>query len=151
MKADVCLNLTFFHPLSNDQLVSSSPLFLFADDVRLFIGNLGNEVNDNTLTEVFSAYPSFVKARVVRDKRTGKTKAFGFASFLDPNDAMKAFRDKHGMRQVMSQTVSECASSKLVIQALCLLKSFFSNSRRLESLCSACLFEFRAFTLKFTH
>lgn len=66
------------------------------NDVRLFVGNLGNEVSDDMLSNFFSAYPSFAKAKVVREKRTGKTKGFGFASFLDPNDAVKAFRDKHG-------------------------------------------------------
>ena len=48
------------------------------------------------MTGQLSAYPSFAKARVVRDKKTGKTKGFAFASFLDPNDAMKAFREKNG-------------------------------------------------------
>jgi hypothetical protein len=66
------------------------------NDVRLFIGNLGDEVGDQMLAAFFSAYPSFAKAKVVREKRTGNSKGYGFASFLDPNDAVKAFRDKHG-------------------------------------------------------
>ncbi|ESO07169.1 hypothetical protein HELRODRAFT_76581 [Helobdella robusta] len=66
------------------------------DDFRLFCGDLGNEVTDDVLNRVFSKYPSFQKARVIRDKRTNKTKGFGFASFKDPTDFMKAIRDLNG-------------------------------------------------------
>ncbi|PWA30644.1 hypothetical protein CCH79_00009293, partial [Gambusia affinis] len=34
-------------------------------------------------------YPSFLKAKVVRDKRTGKTKGYAFVGFKDPNDNMR--------------------------------------------------------------
>lgn len=67
-----------------------------ADDFRMFCGDLGNEVTEETLSRIFSAYPSFKKARVVRDKRTNKTKGFGFASFSDPNDFAKAMREVNG-------------------------------------------------------
>ena len=38
------------------------------------MGDLGNEVNDEVLQKSFQKYTSFVKAKVVRDKRTNKTK-----------------------------------------------------------------------------
>jgi len=57
---------------------------------------LGNEVNDNTLAKAFVKYPSFAKAKVIRDKRTQKTKGFGFVSFLDPFDCAKALKDMNG-------------------------------------------------------
>merc|ERR1712166_1363212 len=44
------------------------------EDHRIFCGDLGNEVNDNTLAKVFVKYASFAKAKVVRDKRTQKTR-----------------------------------------------------------------------------
>ncbi len=62
----------------------------------MFIGDLGVEVNDNTLTQAFNRYPSFQKARVVRDKRTGKTKGYGFVSFKDPTDFIKAMKEMNG-------------------------------------------------------
>jgi len=66
------------------------------DDFRLFCGDLGNEVTDDTLARAFNKYPSFQKARVVRDKRTNKTKGFGFVSFKDPNDFTRAMREMNG-------------------------------------------------------
>jgi hypothetical protein len=47
------------------------------NDFRLFCGDLGNEVNDDVLTKAFARFPHFNMARVIRDKRTGKTKGYG--------------------------------------------------------------------------
>ncbi|XP_072282237.1 RNA-binding protein 42 [Pyxicephalus adspersus] len=66
------------------------------DDFRIFCGDLGNEVNDDILARAFSRYPSFLKAKVIRDKRTGKTKGYGFVSFKDPNDYVRAMREMNG-------------------------------------------------------
>lgn len=53
------------------------------NDYRIFCGNLGNEVNDDVLANAFKKYQSFVKARVVRDKKTLKSKGFGFVSMMN--------------------------------------------------------------------
>jgi len=66
------------------------------NDNRIFCGDLGNEVNDNTLAKVFVKYSSFSKAKVVRDKRTQKTKGYGFVSFLDPFDCAQALKEMQG-------------------------------------------------------
>ena len=66
------------------------------DDFRMFCGDLGNEVTDETLQRAFSKYPSFVKAKVVRDRRSNKTKGYGFASFRDPVDFTRAMREMNG-------------------------------------------------------
>lgn len=66
------------------------------NDFRIFCGDLGNEVSDEILSNAFRKYPSFQKARVVRDKRTGKTRGFGFISFANSDDYIKAMREMHG-------------------------------------------------------
>ncbi|TKY52085.1 RNA-binding protein 42 [Spatholobus suberectus] len=66
------------------------------DDYRLFCGDLGNEVNDDVLSKAFSRFPSFNMARVVRDKRTGKTKGYGFVSFANPSDLAAALKEMNG-------------------------------------------------------
>lgn len=72
-------------------------LFLCLDDFRIFVGDLGNEVSDDALLRAFSKYPSLLRARVVRDRKTKKTKGFGFVSFKDPQDYLKAMREMNGM------------------------------------------------------
>jgi len=66
------------------------------DDFRVFIGDLGNEVNDDVLAHAFQKYPSFQRARVVRDGKSSKTKGYGFVSFRDPWDMTKALREMNG-------------------------------------------------------
>ncbi|KAK3107056.1 hypothetical protein FSP39_006010, partial [Pinctada imbricata] len=66
-------------------------------DFRIFCGDLGNEVTDEVLARAFSRYPTFLKAKVVRDKRTNKTKGYGFVSFRDPNDFVQAMRDMNAL------------------------------------------------------
>ncbi|KAJ3306131.1 RNA-binding protein 42 [Kappamyces sp. JEL0829] len=75
------------------------------DDYRLFAGDLGNEVNEDILTKAFAKYPSLLKTHVVRDKRTGKTKGYGFISFHDPDDYVKAMREMNG-KYVGSRPIS---------------------------------------------
>jgi len=65
-------------------------------DYRLFCGNLGNEVSDEVLANSFRKYPSFARSRVIRDKRTMKTRGYGFVSFLNANDYLKAFKEMNG-------------------------------------------------------
>ena len=63
---------------------------------RLFVGNLAGEVTDDSLLKAFSKYPSVQKARVVRDKRTTKSKGFGFVSFSDGSEYFQAAREMNG-------------------------------------------------------
>jgi RNA recognition motif-containing protein len=66
------------------------------DDFRLFVGDIGNEVSDAELAAAFAGYASFQRAKIVRDKFTSKSKGFGFVSFLDGFDMMKALREQQG-------------------------------------------------------
>ncbi|GAB2211424.1 hypothetical protein Droror1_Dr00024737 [Drosera rotundifolia] len=66
------------------------------NDYRLFCGDLGNEVNDDVLSKAFTRFPSFNMAKVIRDKRTGKTKGFGFVSFANPADLAAALKEMNG-------------------------------------------------------
>lgn len=63
---------------------------------RLFVGNLAGEVTDDSLKKAFARYPSLQKARVIRDKRTEKSKGYGFVSFSDGDDYFKAAREMQG-------------------------------------------------------
>ena len=53
------------------------------DDHRIFVGDLGNECNDDLLAQAFQHYKSFQKAKVVREKNSGKSRGYGFVSMLD--------------------------------------------------------------------
>ena len=63
---------------------------------RLFVGNLAGEVTDESLLKAFARYTSVQKARVIREKRTQKSKGYGFVSFSDGDDYFKAGREMQG-------------------------------------------------------
>ena len=66
------------------------------NDFRIFCGDLGNDVGDEVLTKAFSRFASFVKAKVVRDKKTNKSRGYGFVSFKDPLDFSRAIKEMDG-------------------------------------------------------
>jgi len=67
------------------------------NDHRIFVGDLGNDCTDEMLARAFAKYPSFAKAKVVKDKlNPGKNKGFGFVSFLDIADYALAMKEMNG-------------------------------------------------------
>ena len=47
-------------------------------------------------------YKSFNKAKVIQNKANGRTKGYGFVSFSDPIEAIKAMREQQGMNSLFS-------------------------------------------------
>lgn len=41
---------------------------------RLFVGDLSNDVSDDVLANAFNKYPTFTKARVIRDRLSQKVR-----------------------------------------------------------------------------
>lgn len=66
------------------------------NDFRVFVGDLGPECTDQLLIGAFSKYPSFQRARVIKDKLTGKNRGYGFVSFKDPHDGVRALTEMNG-------------------------------------------------------
>lgn len=62
---------------------------------RIMVGNLAGEVTDDSLTKAFAQY-GVSKARVIREKRTTKSKGFGFVAFYDGEQGFKAAREMVG-------------------------------------------------------
>ena len=78
----------------------------------MFVGDLGNEVNDETLTLAFKQFSSFHKAKVIRERWSNKTKGYGFVSFLDSADmvaAMKAMNGAPTLRPPLPPSLGRCS------------------------------------------
>lgn len=73
-----------------------STLLEWGDHPRLFVGNLAGEVTDESLLKAFAKYPSVQKARVIRDKRTTKSKGFGFVSLANTDEFFQAAKEMQG-------------------------------------------------------
>jgi RNA recognition motif-containing protein len=53
-------------------------------------------VSEDILSNAFKKFTSFAKCKVVRDKKTEKSKGFGFVSLMDSEDYIKAMREMNG-------------------------------------------------------
>ncbi|CAL8254053.1 unnamed protein product [Merluccius merluccius] len=67
-----------------------------ADEGKLFIGGLCFETDETSLKESFCKYGKVLKADVVRDRETGKSRGFGFVTFVAPQDAKDAMTAMNG-------------------------------------------------------
>lgn len=66
-------------------------------EFRIFVGDLGRDVSDELLFSTFhDQFPSTKKAKVVRDKHTGRSKGFGFVAISDEGEFKMAMRSMHG-------------------------------------------------------
>ncbi|OMJ95152.1 hypothetical protein SteCoe_1526 [Stentor coeruleus] len=66
------------------------------NDYRVFIGNLAVEVNEDSIRNAFRKFLSIQKIKIIRDKKSNRSKGFGFISFLNPDEYLQAFREMNG-------------------------------------------------------
>ena len=62
---------------------------------KLYVGNLSYRVTDESLAEIFAQYGSVVKAQVVMDRDTGRSRGFGFVEMGDDESAQAAIDGMH--------------------------------------------------------
>lgn len=57
---------------------------------KLFVGNLSFETTDEELKKLFAPYGEIESAVVIVDRRSGKSKGYGFVQMVESKDAAKA-------------------------------------------------------------
>ncbi|WP_411023623.1 hypothetical protein, partial [Salmonella sp. s51228] len=57
---------------------------------HIFVGDLGTEITGEVIKNSFSKYGTISNCRVVRDGQTGKSKGYGFISYVQREDAERA-------------------------------------------------------------
>ncbi|MCH97200.1 ribonucleoprotein, partial [Trifolium medium] len=65
----------------------------FEPVIRVYVGNLAWEVDDAKLEQIFSEHGKVVRAQVIYDRETGRSRGFGFVTMSDEtemNDAIAA-------------------------------------------------------------
>jgi RNA recognition motif-containing protein len=63
---------------------------------KIFVGNLPWSLRDENLRELFSQFGEIVEAIVIMERRTGRSKGFGFVTFQTPEAAQSAVEGMHG-------------------------------------------------------
>eukprot|EP00927_Polykrikos_kofoidii_P025624 TRINITY_DN2298_c0_g1_i1.p1 TRINITY_DN2298_c0_g1~~TRINITY_DN2298_c0_g1_i1.p1 ORF type:complete len:666 (-),score=141.10 TRINITY_DN2298_c0_g1_i1:178-2175(-) len=73
---------------------AEKPVPVRAQGVNLYIKNLDEGTDDDTLKILFEPFGSVTSAAVMKDER-GRCKGFGFLSFASPEEATKAVTEMH--------------------------------------------------------
>ena len=80
---------------------------------KVYVGNLPFGVEDKELQELFSPYGEISEAVVIKDKYSGRSKGFGFVTFVDEAAAKKAIAEMNGKEiQGRALKVSEAKPMK---------------------------------------
>jgi len=61
--------------------------------MKVYVGNLSFNVDDEKLREIFSKFGDVEEAVVIKDKYSGRSKGFGFVTFSDDTAAKKAIEE----------------------------------------------------------
>ncbi|MGI5828031.1 MAG: RNA recognition motif domain-containing protein [Patescibacteria group bacterium] len=63
---------------------------------RLYVGNLPYSVNSDQLKDLFAEYGEIANTTVIIDKRTNRSKGFGFVEFANEEAANQAVEAMNG-------------------------------------------------------
>ena len=63
---------------------------------KLFVGGLSWNTTDASLRKAFALYGEITEAKVISDRDTGRSRGFGFVTFVRDEDARNAMSKKNG-------------------------------------------------------
>jgi RNA recognition motif-containing protein len=63
---------------------------------KLFIGGLSWDTNDDSLRAAFEPYGNVREAKVITDRESGRSRGFGFVTYVNREDASKAIAAMNG-------------------------------------------------------
>lgn len=72
----------------------SSATFDLAPNKQIYVGNVPYRLSESKMRDFFSAYGEIEKIRLIKDRRTGRSKGFGFVTYTDLGSSAAAL-DAH--------------------------------------------------------
>lgn len=63
---------------------------------KLFVGGLSWGTDDHGLEQAFASFGEITEAKVITDRDTGRSRGFGFVTFVNAEDARRAIEDMNG-------------------------------------------------------
>jgi len=64
--------------------------------MNLYVSNLGFQVNDDDLMNLFTPYGQVSSAKVIMDRESGRSRGFGFVEMPVDAEAQKAIKELSG-------------------------------------------------------
>ncbi len=72
---------------------------------KLYVSNLAFSMNDRSLEGIFAEVGSVVSAKIITDRRSGRSKGFGFVEMETEAQAQEAIRKLNG-NEVQGRVIS---------------------------------------------
>lgn len=63
---------------------------------KLFVGGLSWGTSEDTLYSSFEQFGQLEEAKIITDRETGRSRGFGFVTFVNDDDAQKAIESMNG-------------------------------------------------------
>ena len=63
---------------------------------KIYVGNLGYETTEATLSELFGALGEVLSVNLITDRMTGRSKGFAFVEMADQTAALEAINQLNG-------------------------------------------------------
>jgi cold-inducible RNA-binding protein len=63
---------------------------------KLYVGGLSWETTDSDLRKAFALYGEITEAKVITERDTGRSRGFGFVTFVRDEDAKTTISKMHG-------------------------------------------------------
>lgn len=63
---------------------------------KIYVGNLGFSISNETLSQKFAQYGTVNSAKVILDRDTNRSKGFGFVEMSSPAEATRAISALNG-------------------------------------------------------
>jgi len=64
--------------------------------MKLYCGSLSWDTDDDSLRDAFERFGEVEDARVITDRETGRSRGFGFVTFVNREDAQKSIEEMDG-------------------------------------------------------
>jgi RNA recognition motif-containing protein len=64
--------------------------------MNMFVGNLGFNVTDDSLRELFEGYGNVSSAKIIMDRESGRSRGFGFVEMGSNTEANEAISQLNG-------------------------------------------------------
>jgi len=64
--------------------------------MNIYVGNLSNDVTDETICGTFESFGEVTSAKVIRDKYTGQSRGFAFVEMPEQTQAQTAIKSLNG-------------------------------------------------------
>ena len=64
--------------------------------MNIYVGNLGSDVTEDELKEVFVAFGEVESVNIIKDKFSGESRGFGFVEMPNKTEALEALKEAEG-------------------------------------------------------